>query len=342
MELRDFIQQLKHQMTSPAIVMADAQGLRLGGLDIKFGIVGGVKFRHLVSNMQGLRVHVKEDMNKFQLEPELSKHFACVARRLRKSALRHGRKLNNGKLVRLMKFTLTKRHTLKLRVQRTDYFTFMATNLNLKEAIWPVGTDHENVSLAKHYGDALFNLNKPYMANALNVIAMLVTADGFTFLPRRSSAVYERPNTLQASVGGSVCYKKDGPEPPLEALKREILEEWGIEVADSECRFLALGINRHTGEPDLIAIVKTGKMLVDVIGSYVRLDDTFEFANYRTIPLSIDRIDDLVLPLVSEMWSQPSDQAAYLMMLFAQFPNGSGRIESSIKKLISSSPSQRC
>jgi ADP-ribose pyrophosphatase YjhB (NUDIX family) len=172
------------------------------------------------------------------------------------------------------------------------------------------------------------------MANALNVIAMIVTTDGFTFLPRRSSAVYERPDTLQASVGGFVRYTKDGPEHPLEALKREIREEWGLKVENTECRFLALGINRHTGEPDLIAIVKSRKTFEEVVGSYVRLKDKFEFANFRTMFLNINQIDDLVLPLVRETWSQPSDQTAYLMMLFTQFPQDGARIEDSIRKLV--------
>jgi hypothetical protein len=193
MELHDFLRALDHQLTSPAAVVADDQGLRVGSVAINFGIVGGVGFRSLVDGRRnlGVRMNWKPNAKKFKLKPQLSKYFGNVARRLRKAALAQGQNLhNNGDLVRLMRFTSTKKGTnVNLRVEPTDYSTFMATNLSVDKVMWPVGKAGKNVSLAQYCGKGLLKLDNPCMANALNVIAMIVTTDGFTFLPRRSSAV---------------------------------------------------------------------------------------------------------------------------------------------------------
>jgi hypothetical protein len=150
----------------------------------------------------------------------------------------------------------------------------------------------------------------------LNVIAMLLTTDDFTFIPKRSEMVFERSNTWQASVGGAV---ECGDRSPAEALTREIYEEWGIATPLEHVRFLALGRNRQTAEPDLLALVRPGISASELITTFRDRGPGLEFCEFDCIQVTSTNISSLCSLLRSKEWSQPSDQAAFLLMLIEQF-----------------------
>lgn len=204
---------------------------------------------------------------------------------------------------------------IQLTLQPTEYFLFAVTNLALDEPMIPDPRGNGSISIRKLAGSELFSLPSPFLANPLNVIAMILTKDGFTFVPKRSSLVYERPNTWQASVGGGVNYQ----EHPALALVREVREEWGLDIELSELRFLALGINRRTGEPDLLALVESKANSNDVLEKFHRGSDKLEFRQFDRLRMSPENLPSHVSALCTKDWSQPSDQTAFLLALIRRF-----------------------
>lgn len=203
---------------------------------------------------------------------------------------------------------------LTLDVRPAYYSTFAFTNLALDT---PLGSGPDSaLSIRALAGARLFSLPSPFLANPLNVIAMIVTTDGCTFVPRRSARVYERPHTWQASAGGAV---EQGNRSPAEALVREIEEEWGLKIAGEDISFLAFGRNRRTAEPDLLALVRPRVTAAELNGIFRDRCDGFEFREFDVIPLERAHSRHLASLLHAREWSQPSDQAAFLLTLIAEF-----------------------
>jgi len=139
-------------------------------------------------------------------------------------------------------------------------------------------------------------------------------------VPRRSPWVYERPGTLQTSVGGAL----DTGEHPAAALRRETLEEWGLEIRDDEITFLALGVSGTTGEPDLLALVHSRLSADEIRRRYRYHAEQEEFTAFRQISLTRDNLEGAVQLLVNGDWSQPSDQAAFYLALVRTVFSGRG------------------
>jgi ADP-ribose pyrophosphatase YjhB (NUDIX family) len=140
---------------------------------------------------------------------------------------------------------------------------------------------------------------------------MIVTADNCTFVPKRSRKAFERPETLQASVGGAVAVG----EHPTQALVREIREEWGVLADKDDVRYFALVINRRTAEPDLIALVTLDSDADHVCRALKDSSEKQEFTRCVPLDLSHANLASLVSLLRNGDWSQPSDQAAFLLTL---------------------------
>lgn len=246
--------------------------------------------------------------------------------RLVREAEKKQQNLTDGAVCRFESWSETADNKISLKLQPTSYKLFSTTNLLLDEPMILQAEDKPAVSIRELVGGDL-SCASCYLANPLNVLAMLISADGFTFIPRRSSSVFERPNTWQASVGGAVTPKDDNP---TSALIREVKEEWGLDVDRGEIEFLVLGVNKKTGEPDLIGQVKTKKSCEQVMKAFSKHDSKFEFTSVKQIELARRDIGALVEMLFKENeWSQASDQTLFLAVLIRTF--GLQAVEASCK-----------
>ena len=222
--------------------------------------------------------------------------------------------LEDGQLARLVSYSEV-RNKIVLTLQPTSYRIFITTNLELDSPAVPHPEGGRYMSIRELAGSEGLLMDSPYLANPLNVIAMIITNDDFTFTPTRSAFVYESPNTLQASVGGALEPK----EHPATALVREIKEEWGILIEENEIEFLVLGINQRTAEPDLIAMVKTKLSEREVFALFKTHNRKDEFTFFESLELNEQNLGYLVSILREREWSQPSDQAAFLITLIRKF-----------------------
>lgn len=225
-----------------------------------------------------------------------------------RAAAKHNRQLFDGPLGRLMDFRL-QADTIQLTLQPTSYRVFSTTNLKLDTPMIPHAGGRSRLSIRHLAGDGVLGLSSPYLANPLNVIAMIVSSDSTTFVPQRSASVYERPGTLQASVGGAV----DVGEHPAAALRRETAEEWGLEVLEDEITFFALGISLPTGEPDFLGVVQPRLDARQICQAHARHTCREEFTSFNKVNLNRSGAASALNLLTSGNWSQPSDQAAFYL-----------------------------
>ena len=236
-------------------------------------------------------------------------------RRNRASAASRGLQLFDGPLARLVEYR-QQGDGLHLTLQPTSYRFFSTTNLLLDVPMIPRGQGGR-CSIRELAGDDVFRHPSPYLANPLNVIAAIVSSDGVTFVPRRSPWVYERPGTLQTSVGGAL----NPGEHPAAALRRETMEEWGLEIREDEMVFFALGVSGTTGEPDLLGMVRSRLSADEICRRYRRRAEQEEFTAFRQVALRRENAAAAMALLAGGDWSQPSDQAAFYLTLVRRMFN---------------------
>lgn len=302
MDVAKFLGKLLWRLRQQITARFDDKSITIGGFEISFGLVAGSIQR---ATYKKDRIAVRRENTSFtphhSIIPLIREHW----QQRKRTAKQKRQELTNGRLASLYKYTKgEKGGKLTLYLRRTTYRTFIGTNLLLSEG------GPSSRSLRKSIGGN-FSIPSDYLANPLNVIGMLVTSDRFTFIPQRTPQVYERPGTWQASVGGALRHPN---EHPTDALIREIEEEWGLEVTKEDILFFGLGINQKTGEPDLLAIVKTKHAFAEVIQAFSGVEQP-EFASFESLKLVKTNLPSFVLGLLTKEWSQPSDQAAVLLTL---------------------------
>jgi class 3 adenylate cyclase len=214
--------------------------------------------------------------------------------------------------------------TLSMTLQHTCYAHFLATNLNLQ--LPPSGKPHAILErIEELVGDDRL-ARQVFLASPLNVLAAVVSIDGVLLAPRRGDQLKERPGTLQTSVGGFWEWQ-DGTS-PLRTLQREAEEELGLAIAEHEVEFVAFGFNGQTGEPDLLAVVQSGRSRQDIYdGWHAKTQGNSLTAEVSLDPrrlsleVNVKDVDpDSLVQFIQkwrrkELWSQPSDRASILTAL---------------------------
>ena len=226
-----------------------------------------------------LHIRVEWHQEKFTpLEP-IAETIPDRWRSICELALQRGRFLTDGKLARLHSYHADS-EGMTLTLQPTSYSVFVTTNLSLDLPIVKSG-ENGPVSIRELAGSQLFSYPSLYLANPLNVLGMIITTDGTTFTPRRSASVYESPKYItMLSRWGSLL----PGEHPAQGLLREIKEELGIDVTETNIEFAGLGVNLATGEPDLIAVIRPNL-------TYPQLKELFKASaekdEFRDIPHTV-------------------------------------------------------
>lgn len=157
---------------------------------------------------------------------------------------------------------------LHLALQQSNYFDFVSTNLSLDRPMLEGGA-----SLRASLLRDITELGSSPLANTLSVMVLVVSQpDGVAIVPRRSAHVAFDQRCLQVSAGGAMrlavdCDERLAPSPFVTA-QREIAEELGIRVPLEAIRFLGLGVDTRTGEPELLGVAEIPLRVEDLRRAY--------------------------------------------------------------------------
>lgn len=250
--------------------------------------------------------------------PEVAAHAAhLVAERQR--AL--GRSLTNEPSYRLTGFEVASpdgaagRH-LRLHLARTNYFEFVSTNLALDAPLLAGGR-----SIRESLIRDVTSLAESPLANPLSVMIIVVSqTDQVAILPRRSQHVAFDQGCRQASAGGAMRLAVDCDEAlapsPFVAAQRETAEELGVRLPLEAIRFLGLGVDTRTGEPELLGVAHTRLSAADLKQAYrAARAGNDEFDSISLVPFTILEVGRL---LTGEDWC-PGDWVCCWLALVAAF-----------------------
>ncbi|MCK9374528.1 MAG: NUDIX hydrolase [Syntrophobacterales bacterium] len=202
--------------------------------------------------------------------------------------------LYNGRLARLTDFKPMRDDTegfrgLELRLQSTDYYTFLATNHALESSLT------ENIKrsgLIEVEKKSVTNFSDSLLANPLTVTINIITQepDGTERLviqKRNQSKVMHCWQSWQAGSAGMVNMQPDTsstiPNPFFAAAIREIKQETGLEVSEADIVFLALVRETHFFEVGLVGEVRIKRSYRHILGC---IEDSFESEKFIAIPFT--------------------------------------------------------
>lgn len=178
---------------------------------------------------------------------------------------------------------------VRLRLQETDYYTFLSTNHAMESAL---SSEVSRSTLYSAEAISVRNLRNSLLANALTVSANIVveSSDNLKYLlvqKRNISKVTHSFSTWQCSAAGSVNMPADTstafPSPFFSAVVREVKEETGISLQLSEVFFLALIRDTRYFEPALIAQATIEANPKSVLQ---QIEDSFESEGFELLLLT--------------------------------------------------------
>jgi phenylacetate-CoA ligase len=272
---------------------------------------------HTVFDLHHVRCNY--DDRPFDLPPEL----APVANQL---VLDHqntiGFELTNEPAYRLIRAALDKRHNgtgpiLDLLFQRTNYFDFVATNLSLDRKLLNNG----QTTLREKYVADIGQFETTPLANSLSVMILLVSGpDRVVLLARRGTHVAIDQGCWQVSTGGAMRLAVDNDEhlcpSPFATAQREIAEELGLRVPLEAFRFLGLGVDTRTGEPELLGLATIPLTAQQIRQAFkVARHGNDELTSLEMVPFTLEA---LVPYLVEQCWC-PGDWVACYLALVHEF-----------------------
>jgi phenylacetate-CoA ligase len=261
-------------------------------------------------------VRCNYDDRPFDVPPEL----APVANQL---VLDHqntiGFELTNEPAYRLTRAALDKRHNgtgpiLDLFFQRTNYFDFVATNLSLDRKLLNNG----QTTLREKYVADIGQFETTPLANSLSVMILLISEpDRVVLLARRGAHVAIDQDCWQVSAGGAMRLAVDNDEhlcpSPFATAQREIAEELGLRVPLEAFRFLGLGVDTRTGEPELLGSATIPLTAQQIRHAFkVARHGNDELTNLEMVPFTLEA---LMPHLVEQRWCPGDWVACYLALV---------------------------
>jgi len=155
----------------------------------------------------------------FELPGELAKYRERIIEEKKKKAKQEGRTFFDGPLVRLRDyFPNEDEQHLELVFQRTNFFTYAASNKSLEEPIEELG----GKTVREHYSP---DPKEPdnVLANPIGINTVLLTKDKRVILVERSKKLSQYPGLYGVPAG----FMKPEDTTPFETARRETREEVG-------------------------------------------------------------------------------------------------------------------
>jgi hypothetical protein len=184
--------------------------------------------------------------------------------------------------------------TLDLWFRPSDYYTFLATNVSLKEP-----TLREKYLSAVDWYEPV-----PYFSHSFGISLAVVTADGYTLFTRRGKNVGVLPGTYETSVVEGLSRPIDrgthGDAPDVyRCACRGLAEELGLrESADfsvSDIAFLSFGVSTQYALWALRGMVKIKRDVSDVVALWDNgVKDKFENQDILPIPFTPEDVVSFV------------------------------------------------
>ncbi|HEY3993528.1 MAG TPA: hypothetical protein VGM01_11700, partial [Ktedonobacteraceae bacterium] len=212
----------------------------------------------------------------------------------------------NGEIYALDRFVIgrepTNEHmTLDLWFRPSDYYTFLATNMSLKEA------DLRE----KYLADADWYETIPNFSHSFGVSLAIVTADGYTLFTQRGKNVGSRPGTYETSVVEGLSRPIDhgtNNEAPdvYRCACRGLAEELGlfepVDFSVSDMSFLSFGVDTRYALRGLTGIVKIKKGVEKVLTLWENgVKDKFE--NRKLFPVPFTPMDVIAFAYAHQPFS---------------------------------------
>jgi len=150
--------------------------------------------------------------------------------------------------------------TLDLWFRPSDYYTFLATNMSLREP-----------ELRKKYlSDVDWNETIPYFSNSFGVSLAVITSDRYTVFTQRGKSVGTRPKVYDAGIVEGLSRPIDrgttGEAPDIyRCACRGLAEELGlyesVDFSVSDITFLSFGVDTRYALRGLTGIVKVKRSI---------------------------------------------------------------------------------
>lgn len=255
-----------------------------------------------------VKLRCQESGEVFTPAPEVAADLWRSFYRIQEKAFQSGRDSFYFKpLARLAQWPTSPHETLS--VGKSFYGLFAVTNID---------ADYRRKTLDE-FRLRRQDLNPQFFANPLNVIGVIVTKDGFTFLPLRGST-FEGTGRRQASVGGAVSFKGTPStlvvESPIQTFRREVHEEWNIDIGDASFESLCIGLNLRTGEPDVLVLANTSQTAFDIQHAFSNRQTPHELSDLcASFDFRGGDLKKLAEDLRSVELNGPADEAAVFLAL---------------------------
>lgn len=178
--------------------------------------------------------------------------------------------------------------SLHLWFRPTDYFTFLATNISLDD-------DKLRETYIKDVDWTTTAV--PYFSNDFAVYLMIITADEYIILPKRSDAVGVYKNAYSSSLTEGVSRTLDRGTTNLapdmyRCAIRGIAEELGIsDIPVSDITLLSFGVNTRYVQWSMLGFAKVSKTIEEILEFRSRgVRDKWENSEFNVIKFDLHEI----------------------------------------------------
>lgn len=197
----------------------------------------------------------------------------------------------NGQIYALDRFVIGREAsnedmTLDLWFRPSDYYTFLATNMSLREPALRV----------KYLANVDWAETIPYFSNSFGVSLAVVTSDGYTVFTQRGKSVGTRPKVYDASVVEGLSRPIDrsttGEAPDVyRCACRGLAEELGlhesVDFAVSDILFLSFGVDTRYALRGITGMVKIRKSIDKLLRHWNNgVKDKFENQKLFPVPFT--------------------------------------------------------
>ncbi len=173
--------------------------------------------------------------------------------------------------------------TLDLWFRPSDYYTFLATNMSLKEP----------ELREKYLADVDWNEAIPYFSNSFGVSLAIITSDGYTVFTQRGKSVGTRPKVYDTSIieglsrpidRGTTSEAPDVYRCACRGLAEELGLHESIDFSVADITFLSFGVDTRYALRGLTGMVKINRSIDKLLSRWDNgVRDKFE--NHKLFPV---------------------------------------------------------